>query len=42
MLRWAIAVLLLANGLYFAWTQGHLVAIGGAPPDPGSFGFGQC
>lgn len=35
MLRWVIAVLLLANGLYFAWTQGHLVAIGFPPPsDP--------
>lgn len=35
MLRWAIAALLVANGLYFAWTQGHLVAIGFPPPsDP--------
>ena len=31
MLRWAIAVLLVANGLYFAWTQGHLAAIGFPP-----------
>ncbi|NIM39806.1 MAG: SPOR domain-containing protein [Hydrogenophaga sp.] len=35
MLRWAVAVLLVANGLYFAWTQGHLGAIGFPPPsDP--------
>lgn len=35
MLRWAVAVLLVANGLYFAWTQGHLAAIGFPPPsDP--------
>jgi hypothetical protein len=31
MLRWAITVLLLANGLYFAWTQGHLTAVGFPP-----------
>ncbi len=31
MLRWAVALLLLANGLYFAWTQGHLAAIGFPP-----------
>ncbi|WP_070399733.1 SPOR domain-containing protein [Hydrogenophaga sp. PML113] len=31
MLRWTIAVLLAANGLYFAWTQGHLAAIGFPP-----------
>jgi len=31
MLRWVIAVLLLANGLYFAWTQGHLAAVGFPP-----------
>lgn len=31
MLRWVVAVLLVANGLYFAWTQGHLVAIGFPP-----------
>lgn len=31
MLRWAIAALLVANGLYFAWTQGHLAAIGFPP-----------
>jgi hypothetical protein len=32
MLRWVVAVLLVANGLYFAWTQGHLLAIGFPPP----------
>lgn len=31
MLRWTIAVLLAANSLYFAWTQGHLAAIGFPP-----------
>lgn len=35
MLRWAIALLLLANGLYFAWMQGLLAVIGWPPPaDP--------
>lgn len=32
MLRWAIALLLLANGLYFAWMQGLLTSIGVPPP----------
>jgi cell division protein FtsN len=35
MLRWAVALLLLANGLYFAWMQGLLAAFGWPPPaDP--------
>ncbi len=31
MLRFLIVVLLLANGLYYAWTQGHLAVFGLAP-----------
>lgn len=31
MLRLIIVVLLLANGLYYAWTQGHLAVFGLAP-----------
>lgn len=31
MLRFIVALLLLANGLYFAWTQGHLAIFGLAP-----------
>lgn len=34
MLRWVIALLVLANAGYFMWTQGHLAAWGWAPPDP--------
>lgn len=34
MLRWVIAVLVLANAGYFLWTQGHLATWGLAPPDP--------
>lgn len=31
MLRWMVGVLLLANGLFFAWSQGYLRAYGFAP-----------
>ena len=31
MLRWMVGVLLLANGLFFAWSQGYLRAYGLAP-----------
>ncbi len=31
MLRWVIALLLLANAGYFVWTQGHLAPLGLAP-----------
>jgi hypothetical protein len=31
MLRWVIALLLLANAGYFLWTQGHLATLGLAP-----------
>ena len=31
MLRWMLGVLLLANGLFFAWSQGYLRAYGLAP-----------
>src|SRR5690606_38626436 len=31
MLRWMVGLLLVANAVYFAWTQGHLTALGFAP-----------
>ncbi|MGE0348997.1 SPOR domain-containing protein [Hydrogenophaga sp.] len=31
MLRWAVVLLVLANAVYFAWTQGHLDGLGLAP-----------
>ncbi len=31
MLRFIVLLLLLANGLYFAWSQGHLAVLGFAP-----------
>ncbi len=33
MLRWVIALLLLANAGYFLWTQGHLAPLGLAPAE---------
>ena len=33
MLRWMVGLLLLANAVYFAWTQGHLAALGFAPTE---------
>jgi hypothetical protein len=33
MLRWVVALLLLANGVYYAWTQGHLASLGFAPTE---------
>ena len=33
MLRWVIALLVLANAGYFFWTQGHLAPLGLAPAD---------
>jgi hypothetical protein len=32
MLRFFVLLLLLANGAYFAWAQGHLASLGFAPP----------
>lgn len=34
MLRLLVALLLLVNGAYFLWTQGHLAALGLAPLNP--------
>ena len=31
MLRWAVILLVLANAGYFAWSQGHLRALGWGP-----------
>ena len=33
MLRWVVGLLLLANGVYYAWTQGHLAPLGFAPTE---------
>ena len=33
MLRWVVGLLLLANGVYYAWTQGHLASLGFAPTE---------
>ena len=35
MLRWVIALLLLANAGFYAWSHGHLTSLGLAPTDPG-------
>ena len=34
MLRLLVVLLLLVNGAYFLWTQGHLAALGLAPVNP--------
>lgn len=34
MLRFFVLLLLLANGAYFAWSQGHLTSLGFAPANP--------
>jgi hypothetical protein len=34
MLRFFVLLLLLANGAYFAWSQGHLAGLGFAPSNP--------
>lgn len=34
MLRLLVVLLLFANGLYFAWSQGHLASLGLAPHNP--------
>ncbi|QCB47740.1 SPOR domain-containing protein [Hydrogenophaga sp. PAMC20947] len=33
MLRWVVGLLLVANGVYYAWTQGHLAPLGFAPTE---------
>lgn len=33
MLRWVVGLLLVANGVYYAWTQGHLASLGFAPTE---------
>jgi hypothetical protein len=33
MLRWVVGLLLVANGVYYAWTQGHLAPLGFTPTE---------